>query len=74
MPHKLEHEMRYPPQSTDDEISNRIQGSMMGMAIGDALGAHVEFQSHEYLVAHRVVDLESGGTWNLSKGQVISFI
>jgi ADP-ribosylglycohydrolase len=46
----------------------------MGMAIGDALGAHVEFQSHEYLVAHRVVDLESGGTWNLSKGQVISFI
>ena len=40
------------------------------MAIGDALGAHVEFRPRSYLEAHRVKDLEAGGTWGLEKGQV----
>jgi hypothetical protein len=41
------------------------------MALGDALGAHVEFRPHAYLKAHPVKDLEGGGTWGLEKGQVI---
>ena len=43
---------------------------MIGMALGDALGAHVEFKSPEYLLVHPVKDLHGGGTWGLSKGQV----
>lgn len=41
------------------------------MAMGDALGAHVEFRPHDYLLEHPVTDLSSGGTWGLEKGQVI---
>ncbi|CAF3719124.1 unnamed protein product, partial [Rotaria sordida] len=43
--------------------------SMMGMALGDALGACVEFRPHEYLTAHPVKNLMGGGTWGLEKGQ-----
>ncbi|CAF3116268.1 unnamed protein product [Rotaria sp. Silwood2] len=39
------------------------------MTLGDALGAHVEFRPRDYLIANPVIDLESGGTWGLSKGQ-----
>jgi hypothetical protein len=46
---------------------------MIGMAIGDALGAHVEFRPHTYLEANPVKDLEGGGTWGLEKGQVFTF-
>jgi hypothetical protein len=45
----------------------------MGMALGDALGAHVEFRPHEYLLSNPVTDLEGGGTWGLKKGQVFYF-
>ena len=61
--------MADPPSIFDDQILNRIAGSMIGMAIGDALGAHVEFRPHDYLVQHPVTDLSSGGTWGLEKGQ-----
>jgi hypothetical protein len=40
------------------------------MALGDALGAHVEFRPREFLVQHPVEDLEGGGTWGLNKGEV----
>jgi hypothetical protein len=40
------------------------------MALGDALGAHVEFRPHAYLKAHPVENLQGGGTWGLEKGQV----
>ena len=62
--------MDEPRGPIDEEILNRIQGSMIGMALGDALGAHVEFRPHDYLVSHPVTDLGEGGTWGLSKGQV----
>ena len=62
--------MDEPPGSIDEWILNRIQGSMIGMALGDALGAHVEFRPHDYLLLHPVTDLGEGGTWGLSKGQV----
>ncbi|CAF3578533.1 unnamed protein product [Rotaria sp. Silwood1] len=43
---------------------------MFGLLLGDALGAHVEFRPHAYLLANPVSDLQSGGTWGLEKGQV----
>ncbi|CAF4805776.1 unnamed protein product, partial [Rotaria sp. Silwood1] len=42
---------------------------MFGLAMGDALGAHVEFRPNSYLVANPVQDLVGGGTWGLQKGQ-----
>ena len=63
-------EMCDPPTPIQPELLNRIQGSLIGMALGDALGAHVEFRPHEYLVEHPVKDLQGGGTWGLTKGQV----
>ena len=44
---------------------------MIGLALGDALGAHVEFRPYQYLVEHPVKDLQAGGTWGLEAGQVI---
>jgi len=40
------------------------------MALGDAVGAHVEFRPQEYLAKNPVMDLRGGGTWGLKKGQV----
>ena len=60
----------YPPKTIKKELLDRIQGSIFGMAIGDALGAHVEFRPHTYLEANPVTDLQGGGTWGLEKGQV----
>ena len=40
------------------------------MALGDALGAHVEFRPYQYMIGNPVTDLEGGGTWGLEKGQV----
>ncbi|CAF0840431.1 unnamed protein product [Adineta ricciae] len=68
-PDQLEKLLENPPKSFDISVFDRIHGSMVGMALGDALGAHVEFRPHEYLVEHPVTDLQGGGTWGLSKGQ-----
>ena len=62
--------MTPPPVDINEGLLDRIQGSMLGMALGDALGAHVEFKPHSYLQANPVTDLGSGGTWGLRKGQV----
>lgn len=69
-PHELVEDMEDPPSDINHEILSRIQGSMIGMALGDALGAHVEFRPREYLQANPVTDLLGGGTWGLQKGQV----
>ena len=71
-PQDLENEMLEPPSSSVDEhILERIKGSMVGMALGDALGAHVEFRPRLYMMENPVTDLEGGGTWGLKKGQVL---
>jgi hypothetical protein len=44
---------------------------MVGMALGDALGAHVAFKPNDFLEKNPVMDLKGGGTWGLKKGQVI---
>lgn len=69
-PHELEKYLRDPPAEFNNDIVNRIQGSMIGIALGDALGAHVEFKPRKFLLEHPVHDLQSGGTWGLQKGQV----
>jgi hypothetical protein len=72
-PEELEKEMKEPPTDPiDEKILDRIQGSMVGMALGDALGAHVEFRPHQYMLENPVTGLEGGGTWGLKKGQVLS--
>ncbi|CAF3046694.1 unnamed protein product [Rotaria sp. Silwood2] len=42
---------------------------MLGLAIGDALGASVEFRPNSYLTANPVKDPVGGGTWGLKRGQ-----
>ncbi|CAF0906519.1 unnamed protein product [Rotaria sordida] len=68
-PGELEDELSDPPVSVDENILDRVQGSMTGIALGDALGAHVEFKPHSFLAAHPVKDLVGGGTWGLNKGE-----
>jgi ADP-ribosyl-[dinitrogen reductase] hydrolase len=65
--------MNDPPRKIDGELLDRIQGSIIGMALGDALGAHVEFRPYQYMKDHPVTELEGGGTWGLEKGQVLLF-
>jgi len=72
-PDEIENEMKDPPDNYDKKILDRIHGSMIGMALGDALGAYVEFRSRNYLREHPVDDLQGGGTWGLQKGQVHYF-
>ena len=69
-PDELEREMKDPPESIDESLLTRIRGSLVGMALGDALGAPVEFKPPEYLLVYPVKDLQDGGTWGLKKGQV----
>jgi hypothetical protein len=69
-PDELEGIMSPPPSPIDEKILDRIRGSLIGLALGDAMGAHVEFRPRQYLLEHRVTDLEGGGTWGLKQGQV----
>ncbi|CAF4571799.1 unnamed protein product [Rotaria sp. Silwood1] len=68
-PDELERVMEDPPENVNKTILDRIQGSMVGMALGDALGAPVEFRPPEYFFTNPVTDLQGGGTWRLNKGQ-----
>ncbi|CAF2673344.1 unnamed protein product [Rotaria sp. Silwood2] len=58
-----------PTQSQNPEALEAIQGCLIGLAVGDALGASVEFRSREYLAAHPVRDMNGGGTWDLPVGK-----
>ena len=63
--------MKNPPDPVSEEQLDRVHGSLIGLALGDALGAHVEFRSYEYLRENPVKELVGGGTWGLQKGQVV---
>jgi ADP-ribosylglycohydrolase len=58
-----------PTEAHDTATLNRITGSLVGLAIGDALGASVEFRPQQYLAAHPVREMMAGGTWGLRAGQ-----
>jgi hypothetical protein len=70
-PEELESNLHDPRQSINEELLNCILGSMIGLALGDALGAHVEFRPRQYLIEHPVTELQGGGTWGLHQGQVM---
>jgi hypothetical protein len=70
-PEELEFNLNEPPKVVDKYLLDRILGSMIGLALGDALGAHVEFRPRQYLQEYPVTNLQGGGTWGLQKGQVI---
>ena len=73
-PHELHDQLEKPPQEEiDDSIRARIWGSIVGLALGDAVGAHVEFRPRDYLIEHPVTDMRAGGTWGLEIGQVTLF-
>ncbi|CAF3407036.1 unnamed protein product [Rotaria socialis] len=55
--------------SQDATVLDRIKGSLVGLAVGDAVGASVEFRPRDYLVANPVHDMMSGGTWGLKAGK-----
>ncbi|CAF2144979.1 unnamed protein product [Rotaria magnacalcarata] len=60
----------WPINKPQDTVTlDRITGSLIGLAIGDALGASVEFRPQSYLAAHPVTDMMAGGTWGLKAGQ-----
>jgi ADP-ribosyl-[dinitrogen reductase] hydrolase len=61
--------VRPPAVAHDTATLERIIGSLVGLAVGDALGASVEFRPRQYLIEHPVHDMMSGGTWGLRAGQ-----
>ncbi|CAF3594939.1 unnamed protein product [Rotaria sordida] len=65
----LENELQNPPELISRNVLDRIQGSMIGLALGDAVGAHVEFKTRDFLIKYPVDDLRGGGTWGLRKGE-----
>jgi len=60
---------KIPDYHRKDDICNRVIGSLVGLAIGDALGASVEFRPQQYLADHPVRTMEGGGTWGLDAGK-----
>lgn len=48
------------------KLQDKFRGCFLGLAIGDALGAPVEFKMRGMFY---ITDYESGGTWKLDKGQ-----
>ncbi|CAF3711230.1 unnamed protein product [Rotaria sp. Silwood1] len=70
--HVLPHQIKvtFPDDfSANENTLDRVVGSLLGLAIGDALGASVEFRPHAYLLHHPVTDMQRGGTWGLDAGQ-----
>jgi ADP-ribosylglycohydrolase len=49
-------------------LNNSIHSALFGLAIGDALGVPVEFQSREEIAEHPVSDMIGFGTNNLPSG------
>jgi ADP-ribosylglycohydrolase len=68
LPHEIKFE-RTPHYHKKDDVCNRIIGSLVGLAVGDALGASVEFRPQQYLAANPVRKMEGGGTWGLDAGK-----
>ena len=58
-----------PPRPSPPKASARYVGSLLGLSLGDALGACVEFRPRAYLLSNPVREMRGGGTWGLKPGQ-----
>ena len=56
------------PEFDDGEIFQGIAGCLVGLAVGDALGTAVEFQSPGAF--EELTDMIGGGAFDLNPGQV----
>ncbi len=55
------------PTEVNRKLLNRYQGSLMGLAVGDALGASIEFCRPGQF--EPIKDMLGGGPFNLEAGQ-----
>lgn len=55
------------PLSTQDAIRNRAVGALLGLAVGDAVGTTLEFQSRDSYAP--LTDMIGGGPFRLEAGQ-----
>ena len=67
LPHKMK--LVSPSVNSPNRQLEQFLGSIIGLAVGDALGASVEFRPHDYFIAHPVEEMKGGGTWGLETGQ-----
>jgi ADP-ribosylglycohydrolase len=49
-------------------VRERVEGALLGLAAGDALGVPVEFEDRAARAADPVRGMRSGGTWRVSPG------
>jgi hypothetical protein len=68
LPHEIKFETT-PYYHKKDNVCNRLIGSLVGLAVGDALGASVEFRPQQYLAVNPVHKMEVEGTWGLDAGK-----
>ena len=54
------------PSRTEEGVRDRAIGTLLGLAVGDALGTTLEFRSRD--AEPRLVDIAGGGPFNLSRG------
>lgn len=64
-----------PPRASEETIQGRVRGALLGLSVGEALGAPLE--GRQLPAAHfpqlndgPFVDLRAGGPWGLKAGQV----
>ncbi|CAF1941544.1 unnamed protein product [Rotaria magnacalcarata] len=53
----------------DSQTFDRALGSLVGLTIGDALGASVKYRPRQYLISYPVRDMQAGGSQGLKAGQ-----
>ncbi|MYC67957.1 MAG: hypothetical protein F4X12_16650 [Acidobacteriia bacterium] len=54
------------PSTTQESVRDRAMGALLGLAVGDALGTTLEFQSRDK--TPRIVDITGGGPFQLRPG------
>lgn len=70
----LPHEIKIvsPPltlTSNDEPAISRIRGSLVGLAVSDAIGVSAYSRSHEDLCAQPITCMMGGGKWDLTAGK-----
>ncbi|CAF0894496.1 unnamed protein product [Rotaria sp. Silwood1] len=53
----------------DNQTFDRVVGSLVGLTVGDALGASVKYRPRQYLLSYPVRDMQAGGSRGLKAGQ-----